>query len=97
MIGVDLTQISRFKNKKETFVRKILSKNEILEYENSENKEKFLATRWAIKEAIFKADNSFFEFNLIDIKKENKRYKFREFEISTSYENNLVIAIVYKK
>ena len=53
MIGIDLTSIKRFKNKKLNFVQKVLSDDEFLEWQNIENKELYLAQRWSIKEAIF--------------------------------------------
>ncbi|MGZ9428356.1 4'-phosphopantetheinyl transferase superfamily protein [Mycoplasma sp. 1012] len=97
MIGVDIISISRFKGKKENFIKRILSENEWNSFVKTENKEKFLATRWAIKEAIFKADNKYFNFKQIDIYKENKKYKFQNFEISTSNDEDTVIAVAIKK
>ncbi|MGZ9413128.1 holo-ACP synthase [Mycoplasma sp. 480] len=97
MIGVDIISISRFKGKKENFIKRILSENEWNSFIKTENKEKFLATRWAIKEAIFKADNKYFNFKQIDIYKENKKYKFQNFEISTSNDEDTVIAVAIKK
>ena len=44
----------------------------------------------------FKCDNKYFEFSKINITKENGRYTFENFEISTTSEENLIIAIVYK-
>ena len=97
MIGIDLTTISRFKNKSETFVKTILSEQELIEYNLAENKELFLATRWAIKEALFKCDNSLLPFSKINIKKEDRKYKFENYSISTSSEGDLYIAIAKKE
>lgn len=97
MIGIDLTNKNRFENASESFVKKILSKDEILEYKNSKDKVSFLAKRWAIKEAIFKADNSKVSFNKISIKKENNKYTYEDFEISTSSEGEAIIAIALKR
>ncbi|MGL4343302.1 MAG: holo-ACP synthase [Metamycoplasmataceae bacterium] len=97
MIGVDITTISRFKEKDENFARKILSENEFQEFLEIENKSYYLATRWAIKEAIFKADNSFASFNKIDIHKNNNKYFFQNFHISTSHEGDFLIAFVLKE
>ncbi|MBN3534420.1 holo-ACP synthase [Mycoplasma procyoni] len=97
MIGVDITSISRFKGKTDRFIEKILTEKEIREYKKTEHKEEFLAKRWAIKEAIFKADNSFYEFSKIEIEKKERIYTFKNFEISTSQENDTVIAFVIKK
>ncbi|NQZ66213.1 MAG: 4'-phosphopantetheinyl transferase superfamily protein [Mycoplasmatales bacterium] len=96
MIGIDITTISRFKNKNKQFVEKILHSNEIVEYEKSSNKSKFLATRWAIKEAIYKADNKNHAFHNINIIKTDNIYKFKNFIISTSSEKDILIAIVKK-
>lgn len=95
MIGIDLTSIERFKNKKINFVRKVLSSDEFLEWQNVENKELFLAQRWSIKEAIFKANNNFHDFRKINIKRNQKGFfEFEDFKISTSKENEYVIAFV---
>ena len=96
MIGIDITSIDRFRNKDENFAKKILSNEEFLEWTNDEFKEIYLATRWAIKEAIFKSDNMFSNFSNINIGKINGKYCFNNFEISTSSENDYVIAIALK-
>ncbi|MCR8613132.1 MAG: 4'-phosphopantetheinyl transferase superfamily protein [Mycoplasma sp.] len=93
-IGVDITTISRFKNKGSSFIKKVLSEEEILEYNVSKNKPRFLAVHWSIKEAIFKVDNKYSNFKDINIIKENKRYKHDEFEITTSCEADTYISIV---
>ncbi|WP_156768873.1 4'-phosphopantetheinyl transferase superfamily protein [[Mycoplasma] mobile] len=95
MIGVDLTKISRFKNKSEKFAKRILSHEEFEKWEINKD-HSFLATRWAIKEAIYKADNNFFEFSKINVKKDNY-YWFQNFYISVSHEGDLIIAFVIKK
>lgn len=97
MVGIDITSINRFENKDEKFARKILSDYEFLVWQKEESKELFLATRWAIKEAIFKSDNQFSNFSDINIWKKQNRYVFQNFEISTSRENNFVIAIAIKR
>ncbi|WGI36440.1 4'-phosphopantetheinyl transferase superfamily protein [Mesomycoplasma lagogenitalium] len=97
MIGIDITYISRFKNKSRDFAKKILSDSEMIEYDQIDEKDKFLATRWAIKEAIFKADNSYYEFNKISILKQNRRYFFKNFLISTSSEGESIVAFVVKE
>lgn len=95
MIGVDLTKISRFENKDEKFAKKILSNEEYKEWEKQKSS-KFLATRWAIKEAIYKADNNFYEFKKIDILN-GKFYSHKNFNISVSNEDDYIIAFVTKK
>lgn len=96
MIGIDLAKISRFKNKNNNFLLKVLHLDEIEEYNYSEDKAKYLATRWAIKESIYKANNSENIFNKINIIKENRIYKFKNYIISTSSEEDFIIAIVQK-
>ncbi|WP_373590045.1 holo-ACP synthase [Metamycoplasma equirhinis] len=100
MIGIDLVSISRFKNISKRAIRKILHPNEINEYIglSEERKTIYIASRWAIKEALFKVDNQFIFFNKIEIlKSQHGKYLFKDFEISTSDEDNLIIAIVLKK
>ena len=97
MIGIDLTTISRFKGKSETFVKTILSNQELIEYNLTQNRELFLASRWAIKEALYKCDNSLLPFNKINIRKEKRKYKFENYSISTSSEGDLYIAIAKKE
>ncbi|QJR44028.1 holo-ACP synthase [Mycoplasma miroungirhinis] len=94
-VGIDITSISRFINKSDEFAKRILSPAELKEYQIINNKSKYLATRWAIKEAIFKADNTFSTFSNINIEK-NQKYYFKDFEISTSSEGDLVIATAIK-
>ncbi|MCP4337241.1 MAG: 4'-phosphopantetheinyl transferase superfamily protein [Mycoplasma sp.] len=97
MIGIDITQISRFANKEERFAKKILHPSEMEEFNNSTNKTRFIATRWAIKEALYKVDNSYFEFSKVNIKKSKELYLFKDFSISTSSEQDITIAIVQKE
>ena len=54
MIGIDITAIGRFKRSTES-LSKILSADELLEYNKVKNKVNYLAGRWAAKEAVFKA------------------------------------------
>ncbi len=96
MVGIDITSIDRFKNKDEKFANKILSNEEFLEWSNTEYKALYLAKRWAIKEAIFKSDNQFSIFSNINLEKINNKYRFKNFEISTSREDDYVIAIALK-
>ena len=96
MLGIDLTKISRFENQNNNFINKVLHPKEIEEYELSDDKPKYLATRWAIKESIYKSNNKEFSFNSIRIIKENKRYKYENYNISTSNEDGFVIAVVQR-
>ena len=97
MIGIDLTKISRFKNVNDKFIKKCLHPEEIKELEKVKNKEKYIATRWAIKESLFKADNSLFSFNKIRIKEIERVYIYKGYIISTSSEEDLLIAFVQKE
>ena len=96
MLGIDKTTISRFKNMSDSFIKRVLHEEEIIEYNASENKELFLAARWAIKEALYKADNTNVEFSKMKITKENRQYKFPGYIISTTNEGDDYIAIVMK-
>ncbi|CAL1329456.1 holo-ACP synthase [Candidatus Providencia siddallii] len=58
-LGIDLVKVSRiesiiqkFKNE---FAKRILTKNEFIQYQQQNNKAKFLAKRFAVKEAASKA------------------------------------------
>ncbi|WP_134110870.1 holo-ACP synthase [Mycoplasmopsis mustelae] len=95
-IGVDLTRISSFENKKESFIKRILSPQEFLAYQQTPKNLQtlFLARSWAIKEAIFKADNRHFSFAKINIYKKNNVWNFKNFKISISHEGDYLIAFV---
>ncbi|GIZ05442.1 hypothetical protein MSATCC14277_0240 [Metamycoplasma salivarium] len=96
MIGIDLTKKSRFKENQEEIAKKILHSMELKKYLEDNDKLKFLATRWAIKEAIFKCDNQYKNFSEINITKDNVgRYIFKDFEISTTNDDDYIIAIVF--
>ncbi|MGL5732612.1 MAG: 4'-phosphopantetheinyl transferase superfamily protein [Metamycoplasmataceae bacterium] len=96
MVGIDITSIERFKNKDEKFAKKILSDDEFIDWMSNESKDVFLATRWAIKEAIFKSDNKYSNFSKVNIQKIDNKYCFNSFGISTSRENEYIIAIAIK-
>ena len=53
-VGIDLTYIPRFENKEE-LAKKVLSKEELNEYYLSREKAKYLASRFALKEAFLKS------------------------------------------
>ena len=105
MIGIDLTNKNRFKNNYEIVAKKILHSSEnklFLKLDNEEEKIHFVASRWAIKEALFKCDNKYKLFSSISILKDfSGRYIFQnlddKFEISTSNEDEYIIAIVKDK
>lgn len=99
MMGIDITRISRFDNKikKEMFIKRLLHPLEIEQFKTENNPAKFLATRWAIKEALYKSDNNLFHFAKILLSVENCRYKFKNYLISTSIEDDYCIAWVIKE
>ncbi len=97
MIGVDITSIDRFKNVKLNVIKKILSTDEFLEWEKIENKNLYIAQRWSIKEALFKADNNLHNFHNINITRDKRGvFVFEDFKITTSKEDKYVIAFVMK-
>lgn len=58
MLGIDLVENDRFRNKSEEFINRILSPEELKIYNtftNEMRKLTYLASRFAAKEAIFKA------------------------------------------
>ncbi|QNM93701.1 4'-phosphopantetheinyl transferase superfamily protein [Mycoplasma sp. Pen4] len=99
-IGVDLTNIKRFENVKNSFIKRVLSPGELDEYQKIElieSKIRFLARSWAIKEAIYKADNQYADFRKINLVKQNHIWTFKDFAISISYEGDFIIAFVVKE
>lgn len=97
MLGIDKTTISRFRDASETLVKRILHPDEVIEYQTSEDKQYYLAARWAIKEALFKADNENKNFNEIRINKSYREYTYPGYVISTTSEGDSYIAIVMKE
>ncbi|MEA4115309.1 4'-phosphopantetheinyl transferase superfamily protein [Mycoplasma sp. 744] len=99
-IGVDLVDIERFKNKEFNFFKRFLHKNEInfIQMQTSADiKIIYVASIWAIKEAIFKANNTYSQFNKIEIKRKNNHWWHENFSISISHEKNLIVAFVVEK
>ncbi|MEA4191134.1 4'-phosphopantetheinyl transferase superfamily protein [Mycoplasma sp. 2045] len=99
-IGVDATNINRFINKKTSFINRVLSTHELAEYNQITDqnlKAKFLARAWAIKESIYKIDNSYIDFRNIDLVKKNNIWEFKNFCISITYVDNLVISVAISK
>lgn len=68
-VGIDIVQIKRIKLKA-NFISKVLHTDEILifnQFTNKIQKRQFLAGRWAVKEAIFKASFSPLTFASINV------------------------------
>ncbi len=95
MLGIDKTTISRFKDASAEFVGRVLHPDERVEFESSENKPYFLAARWAIKEALYKAGNKKI-FKETKLTKQDRKYFYPGYEISTTSEGDDYIAIVMK-
>lgn len=70
-IGVDIVKISRFNDVNEHFIDRILTKEEKKEYLTRVDKVKYLATRFAAKEAYFKATQDPHYLNISILNKEN--------------------------
>lgn len=100
-IGVDLTYIPRFKDKL-NLAKKILSKEEFVEYQQCFQKESYLASRFALKEAFIKClELSILSIDLSKIiirKKENGsvfiEYNGCYYNCSLSHENEYCIGVV---
>lgn len=102
-MGIDLVKIDRFKNV-EKLKNKILSNNELTILDTRINKEEYLASRFAVKEAFLKANEKglFDEIFLKEIEVLNDEngkpyiiYKNIRYEnVSISHEKEYAIAIV---
>lgn len=102
-IGIDLTYIPRFKDK-EKLAKKVLSDEEYETYLIKTNKEEYLASRFALKEALIKC----LELDILNVslneietkKKENGAiyiiYKEKRYEASLSHEKDYCIGVVKK-
>lgn len=94
-IGVDLVKISRFKDVNQHFIERILTKEEKLEYEKREDKIKYLASRFAAKEAYFKATQDIHYLNVSVLNNENGApyiLNKKNIHLSLSDEDEYVIA-----
>ena len=91
-----MATISRFKDTKKDVIKAILHPKEVKAFSQSQNKPLFLATRWAIKEALFKADNKLSHFSKINVAMQNQQYYYPGYKISTTKEGDYYIAIVMK-
>ncbi len=100
-VGIDLTYIPRFVNK-DMLAKKILADEEYIEYELSDNKAQYLASRFALKEALIKC----LELNILAVdlskiivkKKINGaiyvEYLSNIYSASLSHENEYCVGIV---
>tara|TARA_B100002003_G_scaffold244319_2_gene270154 strand:+ start:111 stop:773 length:663 start_codon:yes stop_codon:yes gene_type:complete len=98
-IGVDIQSISEFLpkekiNKSSEGLDAIFSKKEISYCENKKNPRQSLTGIFALKEAIFKANNSVgSNFNEIEINLELGEPRFEGFSLSLSYSKDFAIAV----
>lgn len=96
-IGVDLLSINRINFK---IAKKVLSieEKEIFDSIDNENlKREFLAERFAVKEALFKADNKYFDYDKITVLNDEtgKPYlKDVNGLVSIAHDNGMVCAFV---
>lgn len=100
--GIDICRIDRIEFNNKKLISRFLHPQELETFNQINDKfllRKFLASRWAIKEALFKALEYPIAFNKIFIYYQNNRpainlINYQQVSISLSYEDNLVIASV---
>jgi len=100
-IGIDMTYIPRFENK-DALAKKVLNDEELKVYLVAPEKAKYLASRFALKEAFIKAN----EFSILGVdlkeiitkKKDNGaiyiEYKSKIYSCSLSHENKYCVGVV---
>lgn len=102
MVGIDITHISRFENHLDLCL-KILSSEEILEFNNSHKQAQYLASHFALKEAFLKANKlglGGIDLTKISIKHHRSGAPYIEVggerfeDCSLSHDGDVVIAIV---
>jgi phosphopantetheine--protein transferase-like protein len=99
MIGIDIVDISRFKDKSDSFFNKIFSLREIEEAEKGDFYQK-LAGKWAAKEAAYKAGLKYAnkDIEIININKKPHVYinrRKKNYLISISHEKTYAVAVVH--
>jgi phosphopantethiene--protein transferase domain len=100
-VGIDMTYIPRFRDKSR-LAKKVLSDEEFLAYSDSIDKAQYLASRYALKEALIKA----LELSILSvdlrliktIKKDNGavyiEFNGKKYECSLTHENKYCVGIV---
>ncbi len=99
-IGIDIVENKRI-NLNDKFLKKFLHKNEFIllsKLESQEAKIKFIAGRWAAKEAIIKCIENKVVSNSINIVYQNEKpiienKEYENIEISISHEENYSVAV----
>lgn len=100
-IGIDVAELNRFENLSEKFIKRFLTTNEYADFLKVEekNKTKFLASRWALKEAVFKATSKWkpIPFIHLEFRKHPDGYiqctTFNNIKVSLTYSKDKVFAI----
>lgn len=96
-IGVDILKIERIDFK---IARKVLSveEKEIFDcIDNEKLKREYLAERFAVKEALFKADNTLFNYDKISVLNDSKGKPYLKDingHVSIAHDANMVCAFV---
>lgn len=92
-LGVDIVEHQRVNLK---IAKKVLTKRELEIFANSKNQVEYLASRFAVKEAIIKASNK--KYLLQDIEVSNDQdgrplTNILDMQISLSHEHNYTVAV----
>jgi holo-[acyl-carrier protein] synthase len=99
-IGIDLAKISRFENKDQKFVKKILTEAELKQYSELEDERKteYLAGRFAAKEAYYKAMKNnkigYHDVEIIDDYFSGPQISDKSAQISISHDGEYVVVVV---
>lgn len=101
-IGIDIVLMSRFEGK-EALAKRILSPEELLIYEKRSDKVKFIAGRFAAKEAFLKAVRGGFgqiAFSHISVLYDRLGvpyllFKDQKYDVSISHDGDYAVAIAY--
>ena len=98
-IGCDILNINHFQeifNKFPSFLNKVYSPNEIIEYHQRNDDINYLASRFCAKEAIFKALKSYdYDFNTIEILNDSDKSPIVNF--LNGHKTNVMLSISYEK
>jgi len=96
-IGVDILNIERIDFK---ISRRVLSSEELIIFESISNEKlkiEYLAERFAVKEALFKADNSYFNYDKVSVLNDEKGKPYlKDINgfVSISHDSGMVCAFV---
>ena len=98
-VGIDLVKKDRFNNLESNFINRVYTKEELDLYSSLSGNKRidFLASRWAVKEAIFKAlgNKDYLHYAILNNEK-GKPFILNhpEIKVSISHDGDYVIAIV---